>query len=432
MSGPHRHRTQAEVRRSAWPGWIWAVPIAAIGATGWLGLRALVHDGETVVVTFDNAYGMKPDDTIVTLHGVKVGAVSDVSLAPDGQHVEAKLRIDRAENPYLLSGTRFYLRGAKVDLSDPASLKAMLSGPEIVMEPGPGKHADHFDGSDRRPPLAPEHGPMVRYAVRFDGAVGNLETGSEVDLRGFPVGTVTSVRLSYDVRTGALSTPVQLALDPSQLGIVGAPPPADGNWRPLVDGMLDHLVADGLRARLSQDPPLLGPRKVNLDFVAGAAGATLTADSGLPVIPSVAPADFDTMTSRAGEVIRKIDDLPIKQTGDEVRSIAAHVNAISASPQIRDSLMHIDRSVAQIDQTLAQVSPKIGPLVAQLRETANEADRTVAAANRTLGADASSQNDLPAALRELTDTARSVRALADYLDRHPEALLRGKAQEESQ
>ncbi|MEX3823330.1 mammalian cell entry protein, partial [Paraburkholderia sp. BR14262] len=86
----------------------------------------------------------------------------------------------------------------------------------------------------------------------------------------------------------------------------------------------------------------------------------------------------------------------------------------------------------QIAQTLAQVSPKIGPLVAQLRETANEADRTVAAANRTLGADASSQNDLPAALRELTDTARSVRALADYLDRHPEALLRGKAQEESQ
>ena len=193
-----------------------------------------------------------------------------------------------------------------------------------------------------------------------------------------------------------------------------------------------QLPSVGGGARLSQEPPLVGPRKVNLDFVADAQGATLTADNGLPVIPSVAPADFDTMTSRASDVIRKIDDLPIKQTGDEVRSIVAHVNAISSSPQIRDSLMHIDRSVAQIDQTLAQVSPQIGPLVAQLRETANEADRTVAAANRTLGADASSQNDLPAALRELTDTARSVRALADYLDRHPEALLRGKAQEESQ
>ncbi|WP_322033781.1 MlaD family protein [Paraburkholderia sp. J76] len=432
MSGAPRHRTQAEVRRSTWPGWIWAVPIAAIGATGWLGLRALVHDGETVVVTFDNAYGMKPDDTIVTLRGVKVGSVSDVSLAPDGRHVDVKLKIDRAENAYLRTGTRFFLNGAKVDLSDPSSLKAMLAGPEIIMEPGPGKHADHFDGSDRRPPLAPGHGPMVSYAVHFDGAAGNLATGAQVDLRGFRVGTVTSVRLSYDARTGTLSTPVQLVLDPAQLGIVGAPPPADGNWRPLVDSMLDHLVADGLRARLSQDPPLVGPSKVNLDFVAGAPNARLAAENGLPVIPSAAPADFDTMTARANDVIRKIDELPIKQTGDEVRSIVAHVNAISASPQIRDSLMHIDRSVAQIDHTLAQVSPQIGPLVAQLRETASEADRTVAAASRTLGADASSQNDLPAALRELTDTARSIRALADYLDRHPEALLRGKAQEESQ
>ena len=136
--------------------------------------------------------------------------------------------------------------------------------------------------------------------------------------------------------------------------------------------------------------------------------------------------------SRASDVMKKIDALPIRETGDEIRGIATRVNALSASPRVRDSLMHIDRSVAQIDRTLAQVSPQIGPLVAQLRETANAADSAVAAASRTLGADASSQNDLPSALRELTDTARSVRALADYLDRHPEALLHGKQREENE
>jgi paraquat-inducible protein B len=274
---------------------------------------------------------------------------------------------------------------------------------------------------------------MVAYAVRFDGAAGNLQPGAEVDLRGFAVGTVTSVRLSYDDRTGALSTPVQIALDPAQLGITGAPPPANGDWRPLVDRMLARLVGEGLRARLSQDPPLVGPGKIKLDFVPGAqaktARETLASDGGLPVIPGVAGADIDAMTASANDIIKKLDALPIKETGDHVRSIAAHVNAISSSPQIRDSLEHIDRSVAQIDRTLAQVSPQIGPLVAQLRATADAADRTVAAANRTLGADASSQNDLPATLNELSDTARSVRALADYLDRHPEALLHGKAQE---
>ncbi|MBB5464431.1 paraquat-inducible protein B [Paraburkholderia sp. CI2] len=429
MSGTRPRRSQAQVRRSAWPGWIWAVPVAAFAMAGWLGVRALMHQGETVTVTFDNAYGMKPDDTIVTLRGVKVGAVSEITLAPDGQHVKAELKIDRAEKKYLRSETRFFLRGAHVDLNDPASIKAVLSGPEIVMEPGPGEPASRFDGVDRRPALAPGHGPVVTYLVRFDGAVGDLKSGADVQLRGFDVGTVTSVRLNYDARTGALSTPVQIALNPSQLGIVGAPPPANGDWRPLVDGMLTRLVATGLRARLSQDPPLVGADKINLDFVQGAPVATLASEDGLPVIPSVAAANLDTTMAKANEVIQKIDDLPIRQTGEQVRSIAAHINALSSSPRIKDSLTHIDHSVAQIDHTLQQVSPQIGPLVAQLRDTANAADRTIAAANRTLGGDASSQNDLPAAMQELTDTARSIRALADYLDRHPEALIHGRQQE---
>jgi paraquat-inducible protein B len=428
--GGRLRRTQAEVRRSAWPGWIWAVPIAALGVALWLGIRALAQGGETVTVTFSNAYGMKADDTDVTLRGVKIGKVSDVTLAPDGKHIEAKLKIDRAEKKYLVSGTKFYLLGAQPDFSDPASLKAMLSGPEIVMEPGAGQPTDHFDGGDRRPALAPQHGPVVAYIVRFDGAVGDLKDGAGVELRGFHIGTVTSVHLSYDARAGTLSTPVQIALDPTALDIVDAPAPANGDWRPIVDGMMKRLVGEGMRARLTQDPPLIGPRKVSLDFVHEASPATLTAAAnGMSVIPSVAPADIDTMMSTANGIANKIDSLPIKETGEQVRSITEHVNRLSSSPQIKDSLSHIDRSVAQIDRTLQQVSPQIGPLIAQLRETANTADQAVAAANHTLGGDATSQNDLQSTLRELTDTARSVRALADYLDRHPEALVRGKQEE---
>ena len=426
MSSPKLRRTQAEVRRSAWPGWIWAVPIAALGVSLWLGISSLIQEGETVTVTFANAYGMKVDDTAVTLRGVKVGNVSEVTLAADGQHVDATLKIDRAEKKYLRSGTRFFLRGAKPDIDDLASIKALLSGPEIVMEPGPGKPTTHFTGDDSRPALPPRHGPIVTYAIRFQGAAGSLKDGAAVELRGFPVGTVVSVHLSYDVATGTLDTPVQIALDPSALGIVGFPAPANGDWRPVVDGMLQRLIAKGLRARLTQDPPLVGPRKVGLDFVANPPAATLALDKDVPVIPSVASADIDTIATKANDIVDKIDSLPIKETGDRVRSIATHINALSSSPKIGDSLEHIDRAVTQIDRTLQQVSPQIAPLVGQLRDVANSADQAAAAASHTLGGDATSQNDLPAALRELTDAARSIRSLADYLDRHPEALVRGR------
>jgi paraquat-inducible protein B len=421
----------ADLRRTRWPGWIWAVPIAACGVAAWLGIRAIVHGGETVTLVFDDAYGMKADDTSVTLRGVKVGEVRDVSLDDDGRHVDVQAEIDRSAKRYLRAGTRFWVKGAQLDLSDPSTAKAMLGGPEIVMVPGGGASTRHFVGSERS--YAPG-GPVVKYVIRFSGAVGQLDEGAPVKLRGFRVGEVAHVSLHYDASTGTLDTPVEIAIDSTKLGLADSAKPADGNWRPVVDDMLRRLIASGLRARLSQDPPLIGEREVALDFVPGAPSAVLAQRNGETDIPSASSGDVDAIMAKADDVMTKadhvmtkIDALPIEQTGDDIRRIAARIRTLSGSPQITDSLNHLDRSIAQVDRTLREVSPQIGPLVTQLRQTAREADSAVAAANRTIGGDPMRQNDLPEALRELTDMARSVRALADYLDRHPEALVRGKA-----
>lgn len=431
MNEQREKRTEAaDVRQTRWPGWIWAIPIAALGVAGWLGIRALVHGGETVTIVFDDAYGMKADDTEVSLHGVKVGEVRDVSLDDDGRHVDVQAEIDRSAKPFLRAGTRFWVKGAQFDFNDPSSAKALIGGPEIVMEPGPGASTRRFQGSDREYALG---AAVVKYVVRFPGAVGQLDEGAAVRLRGFRVGEVEHVGIHFDARTGTLDTPVEIALDATKLGLAEGAKPANGQWRPAVDDMLRRLIAAGLRARLVQDPPLIGSRGVALDFVPGAPSATLAARDGETDIPSVSSGDVDTLLakaddimSKADRVMTKIDALPIEQTGDDIRRIAARIRTLSSSPRITDSLDHLDRSVAQVDRTLSEVSPQIGPLVAQLRQTAHEADNAVAAANRTIGGDPMRQNDLPETLRELSDMARSVRAFADYLDRHPEALIRGK------
>lgn len=431
MSEQSEMRTEpADLRRTRWPGWIWSVPIAACGVALWLGIRALVHGGETVTLVFDDAYGMTVDDTSVTLRGVKVGEVRDVFLDDDGRHVDVKAEIDRSAKRYLRAGTRFWVKGAHVDLSDLSTAKAMLGGPEIVMVPGGGAATRRFVGGERS--YAPG-GPVVKYVVRFPGAVGQLDEGAEVQLRGFHVGEVVHVGFRYDSTTGALDTPVEIALDSSKLGLPATATPTNGDWRPVVDDMLRRLIASGLRARLSQDPPLIGAREVTLDFVPGAPGATLATRANETEIPAASSGDVDAIMaktdqvmSKVDRVMTKIDALPIEQTGDDIRRITAHIRMLSSSPKIADSLDHLDRSIAQVDRTLREVSPQIGPLVTQLRQTAHEADSAVAAANRTIGGDPMNQNDLPDTLHELTDMARTVRALADYLDRHPEALVRGK------
>ena len=59
-----------------------------------------------------------------------------------------------------------------------------------------------------------------------------------------------------------------------------------------------------------------------------------------------------------------------------------------------------------------------------------DARRTLNAANGTLASDAPLQQDTRRMMQELTRTAVSLRALTDYLERHPEALLRGKTEKE--
>ena len=390
MSERGPERTQAIVRRSRRAGFIWAVPIAAIGVALWLALRAIAQGGEKVEVLFDSAYGLEPGSSKVTYRGVQVGEVDSVAVTTDGRGASVTLRLDRAMDKYLRAGTRFWLVGAELSVTDLSAMRTLLSGPEVVMEPGPGERATRFHGLDRPPPVpgrtpgtafvltadrrgalregspvyyegeavgvieaarlvgphrfefdafvrapfdklvradtrfwdagavqvslrgaglkaelvspqalvegaaafdtpadagaAPAAangqtfplysdqraaetapiGPTVPYVVRVGGAVGDLPDGAPVRLRGFLVGRVAGRSLVWDARTGVLDAPVRIELDPERLHLGGPDP------RAAVDSMLKRLVAQGLRARLAQEPPLVGGRVIDLDFAPGA------------------------------------------------------------------------------------------------------------------------------------------------------------------
>jgi paraquat-inducible protein B len=83
-----------------------------------------------------------------------------------------------------------------------------------------------------------------------------------------------------------------------------------------------------------------------------------------------------------------------------------------------------------LEHITSEVEPDIKPLIRSLRQTADAAQRTMQQAGNALGSNAPQGTDLPKLMQELTDAARSVRALADYLDQHPEALIRGRKQED--
>lgn len=415
----------AIARRSRWPGWIWAVPIAAVAIVLWLLLRSISARGIDVTVTYNDAAGMQPGDTRVMYHGLEVGRVTSVELASDNWHVIVHLGIDRQLAPKLNTGTRFVLEGSHPSFSDASSLRALIAGPTIVMVPGAGKPATSFTGT--------EGGPRetltvsLPYLVSFNGAVGELKPDAPVMLRGFTVGEVTSVGLAVDPQTGRISTPVLLALDPTRFHLA-APAPADGNWKPLMDAALSKLIGAGLRASLTRAVPLVGSEQVELEIDAGAHEARLDTSGRYAQIPAAESGGLARLPAEIGA-------LPLTQIADNLRVITGQLRSLSTSPRLYSSLAHLDATLAALDSTAREAGPQIVPTlrevrstVASLRAAAQQMDATASAARLTMGSTpAAPSGNLQHALDELAGAARAVRSLADYLERHPEALLRGHA-----
>jgi paraquat-inducible protein B len=107
--------------------------------------------------------------------------------------------------------------------------------------------------------------------------------------------------------------------------------------------------------------------------------------------------------------------------------MVTHADGVIASPDVKRSLHALDRTLGNAERLTRDAQMQVGPLFASINSAADQLKATIA----LLGDDPRSSNDLMRTLTELKDAARSIRVLADYLERHPESLLRGKPQEAS-
>ena len=274
------------------------------------------------------------------------------------------------------------------------------------------------DEADQQPT-----GPTVSYVANFPGGVHGLTEGSSVEVQGMRVGQVTDVHLEYDAKADTLRAPVTFEIDPTQLPIgKDQPKPSIVD----VNKAMDHLVQKGLRARMGSANLLTGSRLIELDIVADAPAATVDYSGAVPQVPTVASGDLDALSASANQFMDKLAKLPIAEIGAGLHNILAHVDQATAGPELSRAVKSLDRSLTNLDQLTQKTNQQIGPILESLHRTADSADQTLEAAQHLLGSGGDRSRDLPALIHELTDSMRSIRALADYLDQHPEALLRGR------
>lgn len=252
------------------------------------------------------------------------------------------------------------------------------------------------------------------YLLLFQSSVRGLTVGAPVDFRGMTIGEVTAIGLENlpGAHNPSPKIAVGIKVYLGQLPSLGNQPPAQGKAMP-ERAILDPMIAKGFRAQLRNGNLLTGQLYVALDFFERTTAATIDWRRQPAVLPTV-PGSLDGLQDTLLNLAEKLDKLPLDALVKDLRDTLNSVN---------QTVQHVDTVVQQVGTDL---TPETRKMVEDARGTLQSIGRTLDAVEQGLGPAAPLPTQAHRALAELTQAARSLRALADTLERHPESLLRGK------
>jgi paraquat-inducible protein B len=382
------------------------------------------------------------DGSPVYFHGVQVGEVTGHELSDrDGRvalhifiYAPHPALIHRESRFWVASGLAVSIGAQGVQIAT-APLLTILSGGivfdtpdnELGGQPSP-PGSRFFLFADRKAADAAAEPVHVYYRLLFPGSLQGVDVGTPVELRGQPVGQVSAVRLEYDPAADTIRVPVTIAVAPHRIKVGGVH--LDATTKDPIaatNRMFAELIAKGLRARLVGANLLTGQQVIALDFVPEAPPAQLVEAKPYPELPTVAASGIEQITGSASRLMNKLAALPFDQLVGQIRNMIGHADGLVAGPEAKRSLHNLDLTLANTARLTRSADAQIGPLLQRLNGAAEQLRGTL----MILGNDPAAGNDLARTLAELKDAARSIRVLADYLERHPESLIRGK-QEASQ
>ncbi|HUL42703.1 MAG TPA: MlaD family protein [Burkholderiales bacterium] len=356
---------------------------------------------------------------------LQVGQVTSYALDKDGKGVTLKIFIDAPYDQYVNPNTRFW-NASGIDVTvDASGIRVNSEGLVSIAIGGiafqtlatdfplPPAEADtEFElFSDRTEALKHKDTLYTDLIVVFRESVRGLSVGAPVDFYGITIGEVTAIKTQFDPKTFDFSIPVEIRIYPERLTSRYLKGPARGRVSGKEDPkkFMEGLVNHGFRAQLRTGNLLTGQLYVALDFFPDAPKAKFDMSQEppeIPTVPSGLQAMQKTITVLADKLTKIAGDLqkvPFGQIGQDVRVTMQSANHVmkrldeEITPQARDALIDLRKSLDSANQLMSERAPL--------------------------------QQDTREAMRELARTARALRVLADYLERHPEALIRGKQED---
>jgi paraquat-inducible protein B len=283
--------------------------------------------------------------------------------------------------------------------------------------------------------------PRNRYIVYFDSSVNGLSLGAPVKLKGVAIGKVSDILVEFDKANNRVLTPVVIDVELEHVMDVGS----GGRHQEIRD--IGPLIQRGLRAQLQMSSLVTGQLYVDVNFYPNTpANLVGHKDDGMPEIPSIRSSQEEIQQS-IEEAVREVRKLPLHELFNALLATVQQLQQLTASADLAGTLQTLNGTLQDTRRLVNRVDGRFGPLADSMQGTLDDSQRLArqlgerlpgmldkldgtlqslqrssAALEHLSGRNAPLENTLS----ELSAAARSLRGLAEYLERNPNALLYGK------
>ncbi|MCU7833843.1 MAG: MCE family protein [gamma proteobacterium symbiont of Taylorina sp.] len=368
-------------------------------------------------------------DVPVYYRKFKVGRVEDVAIDEDGQSVTINVFISAPYDQWINTSTNFWnasgidfsLNASGVNVNTESLVSILIGGiafdsSELSTQDNELENNAKFElYKSQADSLKVDHSKGNKFVIHFSESVRGLTVGAPVEFRGIQVGEVSDIQLLFDEVNQIINIPVTLSFNTSRIAFKGGERAQD-EFSDNRHYQLEKLIKRGLRAQLETGNLLTGQMYIALDFFPETAPFVIDWNSDIPELPSI-PGTIGRVKNNISSILQKVDAM---MTQAEELSYKLNQNM---EPELSATLQQVNAMMLQIKELSYKLNHKLEP---ELTGTIKQAESTLVTIQDTLKSDSVLQQDLHIALREFTKAARSIRSLADYVEKHPESLLKGK------
>lgn len=305
---------------------------------------------------------------------------------------------------------------------------------------------------------------QARFVMFFGGSLKGLQVGAPVVMQGVKIGEVTDIYVMADPATLEFYNPVFVEIDPGKIRVAGQ---ETTTWKMRKEEYSDYqaLIKKGMKAQLVLQSYVTGQLWIGLGLYPDKPVRLVGMIKDVPEIPTIPPT--------LDELEKTIGELPVKQIVWKLDNAIAGIGRLVNSPELQRTVVNLEKATGDFDRLVKRVDSQVEPLSSDVRRTLEEANKTLASAQGALAQaektlafkegvpgqvaenllatltsarsaldesrkalvavqDLTSQSaylgyEAGSTLEQVKSLSRSMRSLTDYLDRHPESLIRGKS-----